>query len=312
MSTNVTTSFVQQYSSNVQLLLQQKGSKLRQYVSEESVRGEYAYVDFIGKAVAKAKANRHEDTPLSDSEHARRRLQLATTRWADLIDSDDKVRMLIDPTSLYAEAGAAAMGRAIDGAIAQAALGTAYSGVAGGTSVSLPSTQKIAHGGYGLTFDKLREAKMMMDIADVPNDGNRILVISGKELYDLLAETKVTSSDYAAAKALVSGEVSEFLGFKFVQVNGKVSDGSTGTTPIIPEDNATVSTTKTYWRKCFAFHKDCVRLGVGEDITAHIDSRPDKGYSTQVFFEMAIGATRLQEEGVVEIDCKIKDETVSS
>jgi hypothetical protein len=40
MSTQVTTAFVQQFSSNVQLLSQQMGSRMRAAVSEESVTGE--------------------------------------------------------------------------------------------------------------------------------------------------------------------------------------------------------------------------------------------------------------------------------
>ena len=41
--------------------------------------------------------------------------------WADLIDQEDKVRMLISPQSEYAQAGAWAMGRAMDDAIIDAA-----------------------------------------------------------------------------------------------------------------------------------------------------------------------------------------------
>jgi len=43
MSTQVTTAFSQQFSSNVYLLSQQKGSKLRAGVREESIVGEKAF-----------------------------------------------------------------------------------------------------------------------------------------------------------------------------------------------------------------------------------------------------------------------------
>ena len=56
--------------------------------------------------------------------------------FADLIDDLDKVRMLVDPTSTYALAAAYAMGRAMDDAIITAALGSADTGVAGGTAVA--------------------------------------------------------------------------------------------------------------------------------------------------------------------------------
>ena len=51
--------------------------------------------------------------------------------------------MLIDPTSPYAEAASMALGRAIDTAIVDAADGTAYTGVAGGTSTSYASANTV-------------------------------------------------------------------------------------------------------------------------------------------------------------------------
>ena len=34
-----------------------------------------------------------------------------------------------------------------------------------------------------------------------------------------------------------------------------------------------------------------------------VDERPDKNYATQVYYSMSIGATRLEEDKVVEIAC---------
>ena len=52
MSTQVSTAFVNQFSSNVQLLSQQMGSLLRSSVSEESVTGEKAFFDQVGSTAA--------------------------------------------------------------------------------------------------------------------------------------------------------------------------------------------------------------------------------------------------------------------
>ena len=60
-----------------------------------------------------------------DTPHSRRMVTMDSWEWADLIDDADKVRMLIDPTSSYAKAAAAAMGRAMDDEIIAAATGTA-------------------------------------------------------------------------------------------------------------------------------------------------------------------------------------------
>ena len=72
LSTQITVAFSQQFSTNVMLLSQQKGSLLRRAVSEESVTGEKAFFDQIGSAVAQKRPSRHQDTQLSDTPHSRR------------------------------------------------------------------------------------------------------------------------------------------------------------------------------------------------------------------------------------------------
>lgn len=99
MSNQITTAFVQQYSNNVQMLSQQKGSLLRNAVDVESVVGKNAFFDQVGKATAVKRVSRHADTPQIDTPHSRRRVTLVDYEYADLIDNQDKVRMLIDPTS---------------------------------------------------------------------------------------------------------------------------------------------------------------------------------------------------------------------
>jgi len=293
MSTQVTTAFVEQYKANVQMLVQQAGSKLRGLVDEETITGKNAFFDQIGATAARLRITRHADTPQVDTPHARRRVSLADYDWADLIDQEDKVRMLIDPTSSYAKAAANAMGRAMDAVIVDAIRGTAYTGVAGGTSTVLPSAQKVATGSGGLTIVKLINAKKRMDLADVPSE-NRFIAVTGEQIEDLLNTTQVTSADFNTVKALVSGEIDTFLGFKFVQVNGS-RDGTTTTDKILPISSTT--------RYCVAWQKDMVKLAIGADVMARITERPDKNHATQVFYSMAIGATRMQESGVVEVAC---------
>ena len=113
MSSQITTAFVQQYSANIQMLSQQMGSLLRDKVRQESVVGKNAFFDQVGSVTAQLKTSRHSDTPQIDTPHSRRRVSLADYEYADLIDQQDKVRLLIDPTSSYAQAAAFAMGRAM-------------------------------------------------------------------------------------------------------------------------------------------------------------------------------------------------------
>jgi len=164
MSTQITTAFVEQYKSNVFHLAQQKGSRLREAVRSETVTGKAHFFERIGSTAAQKRTSRHSDTPRMDTPHSRRKVTMDDYDWADLIDNEDKVRMLISPQSEYALAGAYAMGRAMDDAIIAAATGNAYGGVAGGTTVPLPSGQKIVHGSANLTIAKLLEAKKILDL----------------------------------------------------------------------------------------------------------------------------------------------------
>ena len=283
MSTQITDAFVNQFSSNVSMLSQQMGSLLRGSVDTESVTGEKAFFDQIGESAAIARTSRHGDTPLVETPHSRRMVTLTTYEWADLIDDSDKVRMLIDPTSSYARAAAAAMGRAMDDTIITALGGAAKTGKEGTTSTAFPSGQKIAHGSAGLTVAKLVSAKKLLDAQSVDPSIPRYIVVSPEQIEDLLNTTSVTSSDFNTVKALVQGDVDTFVGFKFITSNRLNDDGTS--------------------RLCYAWAQDGCKLAVGKDVMARIDERSDKSYSTQVFYCATFGSTRMEEDKVVEIAC---------
>jgi hypothetical protein len=284
MSSQITTAFVEQYSANIQMLSQQMGSLLRDAVRNESVVGKDAYFDQIGKVTAVLKTSRHSDTPQIDTPHSRRRVSLADYEFADLIDQQDKVRLLIDPTSSYAKAAAYAMGRAMDDVIIAAALGTANTGVSGGTPITFPPANIVAAnlGGTGMNIEKLAAAKQILDAGDVDPSIKRHIIVSPQEIADLLNSTTVTSSDFNTVKALVHGEINSFMGFKFHVSNRLVDNGASNT-------------------QCIAFAEDGILLGIGKDVTARIDERADKSYATQVYYCQTIGATRMEEAKVVSV-----------
>ena len=284
MSTQINTAFVNQFSANVQMLSQQMGSLLRNAVDVESVNGEKAFFDQVGSSAAVKKTSRHADTPLVETPHTRRMVTMSDYEWADLIDEQDKVRLLIDPTSTYGRAAAAAMGRAMDDEIIAAALGTAKTGKDGGTDTALPAGQKIAHGSAGLTIAKLVSAKELLDAASVDPSIPRHIVVSPKQISDLLNNTTVTSSDFNTVKALAQGEINSFVGFNFIVSNRLTTDSNSD-------------------RQVIAFAQDGLKVGMGKEPMAKIDERADKSYATQVYYCQTLGATRMEEEKVVEIAC---------
>jgi hypothetical protein len=283
MSSQITTAFVQQYSANVQMLVQQMDARLPAFVRNESVTGEFAYFDQIGRAEAIERVTRHGDTPLLETPHSRRQVALRSFEWADLIDRQDLVRTLINPESQYARAAAAAMQRKMDDVLIEAATGSAKTGKTGSTTTSLPAGQLVAvdyvesgsTANSGMTI-------VIMDGAEVDNE-DRYVVCAAKQVQDLLRTTEVTSSDFNTVRALVAGEVDTFLGFRFIR-------------------SERLGTSSTH-RRCFAFQRQGILLAVGQAPQARITERADKSYSTQVYYSMDIGATRMEEERVVQILC---------
>jgi hypothetical protein len=110
------------------------------------------------------------------------------------------------------------------------------------------------------------------------------MVVSAKQLSDLLGSTTITSADFNSVKALVQGELDTFLGFNFIR-SERLSTDSDGN------------------RSVLGFCQSAIGLALGRDIETRISERADKNYATQVFLSMTIGATRVEDEKVVEIAC---------
>lgn len=286
MSDQISTASVQQYTTNVQLLLQQRGSKLRDAVTVGNYTGKAAKaVEQIGSVNATKRTSRHGDTPLVYTPHDARWVFPVDYEWADLIDDQDKLRMLIDPQSPYAMNGAYAMGRAIDDEIISAYFGTNKTGENGTTSTTFDSNYQIASSSVGMNITKLRTAKLYLMENEVDVDNDPLFVVMAAEQHDdLLNETQAISLDYNTRPVLVDGKITAFMGFNFIVTERLSVDGSSD-------------------RRCMAFAKSGVHLGIWNDITTRISERADKSYSTQVYVKGTFGATRVEEEKCIEIKC---------
>lgn len=308
MSTDITAAFVKQFGANVFHLSQQKGSRLRNAVRNETVVGDARFFDRIGKATAQQRVSRHSDTPQMNTPHSRRMLTLITYEYGDLVDKPDLVRTLNNPTNDYSMAAQWALGRSMDDELIAAASGTAYSGVAGASTVSLGSGQKLASvsGGAGaaLNVQALRRAARILDTADVDESEQRYFAFNAYQKENLLGATEVSSSDFNTVKALVMGQIDTFLGFKFIRVEGLVDQSGALTFDQTTGASGSGSGDSNGYDRCLAWAKSGLLLGIGGDINARIAERPDKSFSTQVYASMDIGATRLEEEKVVEVHCK--------
>lgn len=287
MSNQITAAYVRQYRTDVQHLLQTRGSMLRNYVTTDSYTGEGGRpVNQIGTVAAVKKTVRHADTPLVETPHAARWVEPNDYEIADLIDSQDKLRLLLDPAGPYQQAQAMALGRSLDAEIVSAFFATAKTGPQGGSTEAFDTTNyQIAAGATSMTVAKLRTARRMLMAAKNRLDIDQAYIaITAREHDALLNETEVTSGDYNRTLVLVEGQVQRFLGFNFIHLEELLLDGAGAT-------------------RCPCWVKSGMHLGTWNDITSRISERDDKSYSTQVYSKGTFGATRLEQGKVVEILC---------
>lgn len=290
-SNQITEAFVEQYESNFHVLGQQMACRFEPYVMVKSgIVGKSAAAERVGRSEAYDINNRHADTQYVETPHSRRWLDLADKGWADLVDEMDEIRMLSDPKSIYPRLAVAALNRKKDDVIYAAARGSARTN--SGTT-ALPSAQKIAVGGTGLTLAKLLSTKELMDTAELVEEGmgdsitgqgvnpNRVIVCRSKDLTTLYGTTEIKSIDYNNVKALAQGQIDTFLGFKFIRSERIYGTG--GTSYVL------------------AWTKSAMKLGIGKDIVSSIDKLPTKNMSVQVYARMSLGAVRIEDEGVVEV-----------
>jgi hypothetical protein len=306
MSINLPTHYVQQYSSTVSLLLQQKESKLSGRVTVGSYVGKQASpVDQIGAIAMQSVSSRFAPMGRVDAATDRRWVFPSDFDLPQLIDSFDKLRLLTDPASSYVQNAVAAANRQKDDLIIDAFFGTAKTGETGATSTTFGTSTTASNAGRnvavafsaaaatGLSVAKLKEAKryLMAKHVDVESDP-LTCVITSEQHDDLLGEMQIISSDFNGGDrpVLKDGIVTRFLGIDFVVCErlDTGTDDASGTSRAVP-----------------LFAKSGMHLGMWNDVTTDIAQRKDlQGLPWQAYLYMTAGATRLEEDKIVRIWCR--------
>lgn len=284
MSQFITEAFVQQFADNFKHVAQQSTSRFESCVTPETgIVGMSKSINRMGQRAAQRRLTRHADTPINDQPHSTRYVDLFDWEDGDMLDDQDKIRMLADPTSDYVKAMVAALNRSKDDSIITALTGNSRSTTG---AIDLPAAQKIVHGSVGLTKSKIIQAKKLFRAAEADEEDGEELYIgySSAALADILADTTLTSADFLAGQMLQAGTLKgKWMGFNWVP----------------SERFAKVSTT----RYLAAWAKSGVVLGTGADIMTRVGEDPGKGFNVRVYAKMSIGAVRVEEEKVVEIQC---------
>lgn len=278
------TAFVQQYKDTIAILVQQQDSRLEGTVMvDRDFKGKAKFYDQYGADEMTEIMTRYADTPIQLPNHQRRKLTPRYFVSNTLEDPVDALEMLIDPKSAYMQGKVYAANRKKDDIIITALGGTSYTGETGASSQALTSGQKVVVGTSGLSKSKCLSAKKILDAAEV-DEMDRYFCVTSTQMEDLLTLTEVTSADYNIVKPLYEGTVKTWLGFTWKRSERLTTDDSDS-------------------RLCYAWQKKGIQMGIQKDITGRVDERPDKNYAWQVYLKVCMGATRLEEERVVEIAC---------
>lgn len=288
--------YTTQFSTNLELLLQQMGSKLRGKVREGFHVGKMASpINQIGAISLKAPAGRFVPKNRTDAEFVRRWVFPQEGEIDQLIDSFDELQTIVDPKSQYTENAANAVGRGWDDAIIAQSTGTAQIGQdANGLTAETFSTANFqisasfgAGSANGLSVAKMVEAKRIFrhyhnDLETDP----LTMVIGSQQESDLLNLVQVVSREFNDRPVLVDGRITRFLGFDIV-----VSER-------LPQ--TTINTT----RGVLTFVKSGVYLGMWKDITNRVSIRNDlSGEPWDLYTSVMYGASRLQPGKVLQILC---------
>jgi hypothetical protein len=169
MSIQITTSFVEQYSSNVSMLSQQRGRKQRGTEDEEKKKGKNAINEQVGVTAEKKRTSREGDTLQNDTNDSRRRMSGAENEGAEREEEVDKVRRQVDQISPHVKAVVVAKNRARDEVNITVTNVWVKTGVAGGTFIVKPKSQKtvIREQKEGRTIAKHRAGKKIKENNEV-------------------------------------------------------------------------------------------------------------------------------------------------
>jgi len=294
---------ITQFKDKQPFLVQKKYSTLGRLISPVAVSGAAAMIeDQIGSAIAHTTNApvRGDDTPVDGIDGDRRWVHPNRVDSGILIDNQDKLRMLFDPTQKYGEAMAMAMGRKLDTLGYSKFLGTNYTGKTGATSTSFStSTQKIDAAGKvggtgvvgtqtGLNADKIKTLVRVLQIAYALMPGAEIKgIIGARQQEDMYSDIEYINSDYTGNRQLETNEMKPFMGVRFF------------VDPSIPTTTENANTV----RQCMFFVDGGFTMAQWGSFMTAIGPDIAKRNNIRIYTETNVDFTRTQEKMCVVINC---------
>ena len=275
MAVAISNAFVQMFDAEVKQAYQASRALAGLTRERTNVEGNQVKFPKIGKGTATVRVPQTDVTPLNVS-YSQVTATMSDYIAAEYSDIFNQQKVNFDERRELVQVVGNAIGRRMDQLVIDAL---------NASSTSLTVATTIGGAGTNMNIEKLIETKKLMDANNVPSEG-RTMIIHANNLAGMLGETEITSADFATVKALVSGEVDTFMGFKFVTLGDRDEGG-------LPLPST---------RTCFAFHKDAIGMGIGMGQRSEIHYVPEKT-SFLVSSMFSAGAIAIDDEGIVKISC---------
>lgn len=278
MAVSISNAFVTLFDSEVKQAYQ--GQRLLAGVTRERAGVEGSTVKFpkIGKGSATIRVPQTDVTPLNVS-YSQVTATMEDYIAAEYSDIFNQQKVNFNERQELVQVVSGAIARRMDQIVLDAL---------NASSTSLTVANSVGGGTTNLNIEKLRAAKKLLDGKNVPMEGRSIL-IHANSLSALLGETEVTSADFNTVRALVTGDINTFMGFRFITFG----DRDEGGLPVDGSDDRTL----------YAFHRDALGLGIGMNQTSRVDYIAEKT-SFLVASMFSAGAVAIDDEGIVKITCR--------
>lgn len=277
MAVSISNAFVTLFDSEVKQAYQGQRA-LVGLTRERTVEGNTVKFPKIGKGTATIRVPQTDVTPLNVT-YSQVTATMEDYIAAEYSDIFNQAKVNFQERAELVQVVAGAIGRRMDQVVIDA-----LSASSGTNTVA----NSIGGANTNLNVAKLRAAKKAMDAKNVPAQG-RCMVVHANNLDSLLAETEVTSSDFNSVKALVTGDVDTFLGFKFITLGDR--------------DEGGLSIDASNDRVVYAFHKDAMGLGIGMGQQSRVDYIAEKT-SFLVASMFSAGSVAIDAEGITKITCR--------
>lgn len=238
------------------------------------------------------KTTRFQDTNLTELQSENRWYRFKDFSKAIGIDESDIKRSLQDPQSAASQTLSMAWARKMDEVIKDAFFGNAIIGEDGDDVKAFKAANIVASTvgeTSGLNIEKILAGMEILKASDYLQPGDMVTcAVKAKQWRDLMKEMKYTNIEYANSKTLPSGILVPYLGVNFVEYQGL--DTNTSNETLVP-----------------LYVKRAMFIGTPGLKKVRVGERSDKSYANQVYIEGSCGATRLDEDGVVQIKCGVSE-----